>query len=232
MVLLKISFCLFALATICNGHAAVSHSNMVKVDGHGPLIGGLGYGGLGYGGLGYNTLGYGGLGYGGLGYGGLGYGGLGQGGLGNGALGQGGLGYGGLGYNGLGYKALYSGLGYNGLYGGLGQKGLLGLGHKGLYGLGHKGVYGLGLKGHIGDHYAYPKYEFDYGVADHHTGDIKSQKEVRDGGVVKGQYSLVEPDGSLRVVDYAADDIHGFNAVVKKIGPTVHAAPLYGHGHY
>lgn len=28
-----------------------------------------------------------------------------------------------------------------------------------------------------------------------------------------GQYSLVEPDGSIRTVDYTADPIHGFNAV-------------------
>jgi len=38
-----------------------------------------------------------------------------------------------------------------------------------------------------------------------------------------GQYSLVEPDGSIRTVDYTADSIHGFNAVVTKSGPTVHA---------
>lgn len=59
------------------------------------------------------------------------------------------------------------------------------------------------------------------------TGDKKTQHEVRDGDVVKGSYSLVEPDGSVRVVDYAADDVNGFNAVVKKIGPSVHAAPVH-----
>lgn len=41
-----------------------------------------------------------------------------------------------------------------------------------------------------------------------------------------GQYSLVEPDGSIRTVDYTADSIHGFNAVVTKSGPTVHAQSL------
>ena len=41
--------------------------------------------------------------------------------------------------------------------------------------------------------------------------------------MVKGQYSLVEPDGSVRTVDYTADDVHGFNAVVSKSAPTVHA---------
>lgn len=33
----------------------------------------------------------------------------------------------------------------------------------------------------------HPKYSFNYGVADHHTGDIKSQHETRDGEVVKGK---------------------------------------------
>lgn len=62
-------------------------------------------------------------------------------------------------------------------------------------------------------------------MADGLTGDNKAQHEVRDGDVVKGSYSLVEPDGSIRVVDYSADDVNGFNAVVKKIGPSVHVAP-------
>ncbi|XP_060876584.1 cuticle protein 8-like [Metopolophium dirhodum] len=61
-------------------------------------------------------------------------------------------------------------------------------------------------------------YHFEYGVKDLHTHDIKSQQEVSDGhGNVKGSYSLVEPDGSTRVVEYTADHEHGFNAVVKKI---------------
>lgn len=72
----------------------------------------------------------------------------------------------------------------------------------------------------------HPKYAFNYGVQDYHTGDIKHQSEVRDGGVVKGQYSLVEPDGSIRTVDYTADDINGFQAVVSKSAPTVHAHPV------
>lgn len=78
---------------------------------------------------------------------------------------------------------------------------------------------------------SYPKYSFSYGVKDPHTGDIKSQAEERDGDVVKGQYSLVEPDGSVRTVDYNADDHNGFNAVVHKTGPAVHPAPVYDH-HY
>ncbi|CAK1602728.1 unnamed protein product [Parnassius mnemosyne] len=56
---------------------------------------------------------------------------------------------------------------------------------------------------------------FAYDVADPITGDFKSQSETRVGGTVKGQYSLLEADGTKRTVDYTADDINGFNAVVK-----------------
>ncbi|XP_055529167.1 cuticle protein 19 [Wyeomyia smithii] len=72
------------------------------------------------------------------------------------------------------------------------------------------------------DYYAPPKYAFKYGVNDFHTGDVKSQHETRDGDVVKGQYSLVEPDGSVRTVDYTADKHTGFNAVVHKTAPITH----------
>lgn len=47
---------------------------------------------------------------------------------------------------------------------------------------------------------AYPKYKFNYGVKDGHTGDIKEQSEERDGDAVKGEYTLVEPDGTVRKV--------------------------------
>lgn len=87
-------------------------------------------------------------------------------------------------------------------------------------------------------------------MSDELTGDVKSQQETRDGDIVKGiyfskqnskiicfllfssirkktqlnsgQYSLVEPDGSIRTVDYEANDISGFNAVVSKNGLSVH----------
>ncbi|KAH1024239.1 cuticle protein 19 [Dendroctonus ponderosae] len=75
------------------------------------------------------------------------------------------------------------------------------------------------------DYYSHPKYAFKYGVSDPSTGDHKSQTEVRDGEVVKGQYSLVEPDGSIRTVNYVADPVNGFNAVVSKTGPNVHVEP-------
>ncbi|XP_057318339.1 cuticle protein-like [Microplitis mediator] len=94
------------------------------------------------------------------------------------------------------------------------------------------------------DHH--PQYSFNYGVQDPLTGDSKSQHEVRNGDAVKGSYSLVEADGTRRVVHYTADDVNGFNAVVEKEPahyavktvapvvhapvvhtPVVHAAPVY-----
>ncbi|XP_063821232.1 uncharacterized protein LOC135071372 [Ostrinia nubilalis] len=71
---------------------------------------------------------------------------------------------------------------------------------------------------------AHPKYEYTYSVADGHTGDNKSQQESRDGDVVKGSYSFHEADGSIRTVEYTADDHNGFNAVVHNTAPT--AAPV------
>ncbi|XP_052758598.1 larval/pupal rigid cuticle protein 66-like [Galleria mellonella] len=66
---------------------------------------------------------------------------------------------------------------------------------------------------------------FAYDVADPNTGDYKSQVETRVGGNVQGQYSLLDADGTRRTVDYAADDVNGFNAVVRK-DPAVVAAPV------
>lgn len=60
------------------------------------------------------------------------------------------------------------------------------------------------------------QYRYGYDVADSLTGDYKSQQEQRDGDVVQGSYSVVEPDGTRRIVDYAADPVNGFNAVVRK----------------
>lgn len=74
-----------------------------------------------------------------------------------------------------------------------------------------------------------PKYEFGYGVADQHTGDNKEQKEVRLGDVVQGEYSLKEPDGTIRTVKYTADDHNGFNAVVLRQGHAVHPTVVH-HG--
>ncbi|GJQ81555.1 hypothetical protein Trydic_g4914 [Trypoxylus dichotomus] len=76
-----------------------------------------------------------------------------------------------------------------------------------------------------------PQYTYSYGVQDALTGDSKSQVESRSGDVVNGQYSLIEPDGSKRTVDYAADPVNGFNAVVSRtpgVAPVVAkvAAPV------
>ncbi|XP_032529795.2 cuticle protein 8-like [Danaus plexippus] len=63
-------------------------------------------------------------------------------------------------------------------------------------------------------HYPEPNYSFAYDVNDAQTGDIKSQHESRRGDIVIGQYSLVQPDGIKRTVDYTANDNIGFLATV------------------
>ncbi|XP_049855858.1 larval cuticle protein A2B-like [Schistocerca gregaria] len=86
----------------------------------------------------------------------------------------------------------------------------------------------------------HPEYSFNYSVNDAITGDSKAQHESRSGDVVQGSYSLAEPDGSTRTVDYSADPVNGFNAVVHKeagvhpavaaAGPVVVAAPSLSYG--
>ncbi|XP_067013162.2 cuticle protein 21-like [Anabrus simplex] len=76
----------------------------------------------------------------------------------------------------------------------------------------------------------HPQYSFSYGVQDAHTGDSKNQQETRDGDVVQGSYSLAESDGTIRTVEYTADPVNGFNAVVHKTPAqapvaVAHAAP-------
>lgn len=61
-----------------------------------------------------------------------------------------------------------------------------------------------------------PQYSFAYDVQDTLTGDSKSQIESRSGNLVQGQYTVVDPDGTRRIVDYTADPVNGFNAVVSK----------------
>ncbi|XP_013106628.1 larval cuticle protein A2B-like [Stomoxys calcitrans] len=62
----------------------------------------------------------------------------------------------------------------------------------------------------------HPQYKFGYGVQDAISGDSKSQVEERDGDVVRGEYSLIDADGYKRTVQYTADPINGFNAVVHR----------------
>lgn len=52
------------------------------------------------------------------------------------------------------------------------------------------------------------KYECGH-LQDALTGDQKSQQESRSGDVVQGSYSLIEPDGTRRVVEYTADPVQG-----------------------
>uniref|UniRef100_A0A4Y0BKZ1 Uncharacterized protein n=1 Tax=Anopheles funestus TaxID=62324 RepID=A0A4Y0BKZ1_ANOFN len=61
-----------------------------------------------------------------------------------------------------------------------------------------------------------PQYSFSYGISDALTGDSKSQQESRSGDVVQGSYSVVDPDGTKRTVEYTADPHNGFNAVVHR----------------
>uniref|UniRef100_A0A1A9ZKE0 Larval cuticle protein A3A n=1 Tax=Glossina pallidipes TaxID=7398 RepID=A0A1A9ZKE0_GLOPL len=73
---------------------------------------------------------------------------------------------------------------------------------------------------------AHPQYKFAYDVQDTLTGDSKTQEESRDGDIVRGSYSLIEPDGSRRIVNYYADPVNGFNAVVQKDVPVAAVAPV------
>ncbi|GBP75520.1 Cuticle protein 19 [Eumeta japonica] len=63
-----------------------------------------------------------------------------------------------------------------------------------------------------------PSYDFAYDVNDPYTGDVKNQAEAKRGDVVSGQYSLLQPDGVHRVVDYRADSYNGFRATVNDNG--------------
>ncbi|XP_066255529.1 larval cuticle protein A2B-like [Euwallacea similis] len=79
-----------------------------------------------------------------------------------------------------------------------------------------------------------PQYTYGYDINDELTGDSKSQTETRNGDVVEGSYSLVEPDGNRRIVDYTADPVNGFNAVVRRepaaiAVKAVAAAPAIAH---
>lgn len=74
--------------------------------------------------------------------------------------------------------------------------------------------------------YHYPQYNFGYSVHNPLTGDAHSHTEARDGDVVKGQYQLIETDGSIRTVTYTADSVNGFNAVVDRSPVPVAAAKV------
>lgn len=69
-----------------------------------------------------------------------------------------------------------------------------------------------------------PQYSFAYDVQDAVTGDSKAQYETKNGDLVQGSYSLIEADGTRRIVEYTADPINGFNAVVSREPATSIAA--------
>ncbi|XP_025830566.1 adult-specific cuticular protein ACP-20-like [Agrilus planipennis] len=111
-------------------------------------------------------------------------------------------------------------------------------GHEGFDGLHGSSGHDLGLtlqtaggdhEEHAVDYFAPAHYSFNYGVADHKTGDIKHQHETREGDAVKGEYSLHEPDGTIRTVKYTADKHNGFNAHVIREGHAVHPQHISHH---
>lgn len=51
-------------------------------------------------------------------------------------------------------------------------------------------------------------------MSDPDTGNSQKHQESRDGDSVKGEYSLIEPDGYIRRVIYTADPTRGFQATV------------------
>jgi Insect cuticle protein. len=57
-------------------------------------------------------------------------------------------------------------------------------------------------------------------VDDPKSGVINDQWEHRYGEYVKGAYSLLGPDGKLRIVDYEVDGHKGFHAVVRTQYPS------------
>ncbi|EEZ99677.1 cuticle protein precursor [Tribolium castaneum] len=71
------------------------------------------------------------------------------------------------------------------------------------------------------DYRARPRYHYDYNVHDHHTHDFHHQWEHRDGKEVKGEYSLIQPDGRRRTVEYRAGK-HGADYRIKYEGHSHH----------
>ena len=61
---------------------------------------------------------------------------------------------------------------------------------------------------------AVPRYNYGYTVNDAASGDLKQRQESRDGDVVRGSYTVADPDGRIRHVEYTADKEHGFRATV------------------
>ncbi|KAK9744717.1 Insect cuticle protein [Popillia japonica] len=79
------------------------------------------------------------------------------------------------------------------------------------------------------DFVAKPDYDYSYGVRDPKTGNAQDHQESRDGDAdhqesrdgdaVSGQYTVLEADGTMRIVKYTADDVNGFKATVEYVRP-------------
>jgi len=81
-----------------------------------------------------------------------------------------------------------------------------------------------------------PQYNFAFDVKDDDLTNYQNRQEERDGGVIKGSYSVVDPDGYVRTVTYTADSKNGFQAKVtreptdvKVKFPVPTEAPAKGH---
>ncbi|XP_073991072.1 uncharacterized protein isoform X2 [Rhodnius prolixus] len=62
-------------------------------------------------------------------------------------------------------------------------------------------------------------YSYAYAIDDKASGVVSDRWEERRGEYVKGAYSLLEPGGKVRTVDYQVDGDGGFQAIVKTVVP-------------
>ncbi|KAK4296637.1 hypothetical protein Pmani_030883 [Petrolisthes manimaculis] len=77
-------------------------------------------------------------------------------------------------------------------------------------------VHSAYTSGVVSNMYNDAPYQWAYEVMAPSTGDYQSRVEHRQpDGLVRGRYSLVDPDGSLRVVSYIAHPEDGFKATVE-----------------
>jgi hypothetical protein len=65
------------------------------------------------------------------------------------------------------------------------------------------------------EEYSEPQsYQFGFDVKDDEFTNYQNRKEVKEGNVIKGSYSVVDSDGFIRTVTYTADPKEGFKAQV------------------
>lgn len=69
-------------------------------------------------------------------------------------------------------------------------------------------------------------YDFGYAVSNPYDAHHQTRVESRRGDVVAGSYSLLDADGTKRIVDYSATPLGGFKAVVRKEPGVVPVVPL------